>query len=203
MTQYPKISVWVLIALPFVLYSVLLLPESAIDALFSLITSLGSAKELFELWRASIVAFVENIFFGIGIGADSFVEEIAKHGIESAENSSNLFIEIGLESGIFALVSFIILLSIRIFHRSRYHFYVKNSELNVLAPVSTLCALTLVAYGTFNYIWADPTSYYMFWCVLGIGSAALRVAKKENDDRMLYYEDTRASYSSAIDINIL
>lgn len=201
--KYPKVSEWVLLALPILPYSIALLPESAIESFFTLIPSFNSANELFDLWRSSLSAFANNIFFGIGIGKEAFTEEILKYGIEHGSNSSNLFIEIGLEAGIFTLVSFIVLLFLRVFHRSAYHFYVKNSELNVLAPISTLCTLTLVAYGAFNYIWADPSSYYLFWCVFGIGSAALRVAKKENDDRMLYYEDTRAAYSSAIDINIL
>lgn len=201
--KYPKISAWILIALPIVPYSIALLPETAIESLLLLVPSFNSSNELFDLWSSSISAFVDNIFFGIGIGNESFIEEIAKYGISHADNSANLFIEIGLEAGIFTLISFVILLFLRVFHRSSYHFYVNNSELNVLAPISTLCTLTLVAYGAFNYIWADPSSYYLFWCVFGIGSAALRVAKKENDDRMLYYEDTRAAYSSAIDINIL
>ena len=34
-------------------------------------------------------------------------------------------------------------------------------------------------------------------------SAAIRVAKKEHDDRVLYYEDTRASDYSVIDIEIV
>ena len=201
--KYPRISAWVLIALPIVPYFIALVPESAIEALFSIIPSFNSANELFDLWKASLSAFADNLFFGIGIGKEAFAQEIAKYGIQQAGNSANLFIEIGLEAGIFTLISFTILLFLRVFHRSGYHFYVKNSELNILAPVSTLCTLTLIAYGSFNYIWSDPSSYYLFWCVFGIGSAALRVAKKENDDRMLYYEDTRASYSSAIDINIL
>ena len=201
--KYPRISAWILIALPIIPYSIALLPESTIESLLLLVPSFNSANELFDLWGGSVKAFVDNIFFGIGIGSEAFIEEIAKYGISHADNSANLFIEIGLEAGIFTLISFIILFFIRVFHRSAYHFYVNNSELNVLAPVSTICTLSLVAYGAFNYIWADPSSYYLFWCVFGIGSAALRVAKKENDDRMLYYEDTRATYSSAIDINIL
>ena len=201
--KYPRISAWTLIAFPFVPYIIAALPNSAIDVLFSFIPSLSTGHEVLMLWERSLSLFASNLFFGIGIGSEAFAEEIAKYGIYSFTNSSNLFIEIALEAGVFALICFVVLLVVRIFHRSGFHFYVKNSELNVLAPVSTLCTLALVAYGSFNYIFTDPTSYYLFWCVFGIGSAALRVAKKETDDRMLYYEDTRAAYSSAIDVNIL
>ena len=201
--KYPKLSAWVLILFPTIPYFLAFLPNPVLDVVFSIIPSLNTGHNVLILWEKSLSVLLNNIFFGIGIGSEAFVDEFAKYGIGNFNNSSNLFIEIAVEAGIFALICFIILLLVRIFHRAGYHFYVKNSELNVLAPVSTLCALSLVAYGAFSYIFADHTSYYLFWCVFGIGSAALRVAKKETDDRMLYYEDTRAAYSSAIDVNLL
>jgi hypothetical protein len=53
-----------------------------------------------------------------------------------------------------------------------------------------------------NYIWSEPTAYYIFWCIFGMGSATLRVARKDYDDRVLYYEETSAVDSSVIDIEI-
>ena len=60
----------------------------------------------------------------------------------------------------------------------------------------------LMAYGAFYYIWADMTMYYLFWCVFGLGSASLRVAKQEFDDRFAYFSDGSAEDSSSIDISI-
>ena len=138
---------------------------------------------------------------GIGIGAESFAEEMASNGI-SAANSSNLFIEIGLEAGLFALACFGSLIIVRFVHRSSYQVYVKNSDVSTLARICSVCIFSLISYGAVSYIFADMYSCYIFWCVFGIGSATLRVAKKETDDRIHYYEDTRASDSSAIDVEI-
>lgn len=183
-------------------YGILLLPTSALDRLFSVIPSLESAGELFRIWGASLRAFLENIVFGIGIGGESFAEEMAGAEIIGT-NSSNLFIELALEAGIVALVCILSLLVIRVFHRANYHSFVKNSEVSVISPVCSVCTFVLIAYGAFNYVFSDLLSTYLFWCIFGIGSAALRVAKRETDDRIHYYEDTRARNSSSIDIEIL
>ena len=194
-------SVLISIVLSILPYAFLLLPDSFLDTLFSVIPSLRGAEELFSLWGESLSAFAGNLVFGIGIGADSFREEMSALGI-SRNDSSNLFIEIGLEAGIVALFFFVLLLVVRLCHRSVYRSYVRISEVSTFAPLCTSCVLSLIAYGAFSYIFADLFAGYLFWCVFGIGSAALRVAKKETDDRNQYYEDTRASDSSAIDVEI-
>lgn len=182
-------------------YLALLLPKVALDSLFSVIPSLESAAELFALWRASLSAFAKNIFIGIGVGADSFVAEMAETNISNL-NSANIFIEVGLEAGLFALVCFVALIVVRLIHRASYYPYIKNSVVSTLAPICSVCIFSLITYGSVSHIFADMYSCYIFWCVFGIGSATLRVAKRETDDRIHYYEDTRASDSSAIDVEI-
>jgi hypothetical protein len=60
----------------------------------------------------------------------------------------------------------------------------------------------LMMYGVFNYIWADMTMYYLFWCVFGLGSATLRVAKNEFDEDAVYFRDGSTTDASSIDIAI-
>jgi hypothetical protein len=199
-----KMGKWssvILSLLVFLPYTVLLLPKGILNKIFSLIPSLDSADMLFSTWSESLSLFVKNLFVGIGIGADSFSEEMAEIGI-SGTNSSNLFIELGLEAGVFALICFVVLLAVRLCHRASYYPFVKNSEVSTLAPICSACIFSLVSYGAVNYIFSDVFTGYLFWCVFGIGSATLRVAKRETDDRVHYYEDTRAVDSSAIDVEI-
>ena len=117
-------------------------------------------------------------------------------------DSSNLLIEVGLEAGAFALIFFLGILLTRLRHRSIQYLYVRNSHIGVLANLSGACTFALLAFGVVNYIWSDPAAYYLFWCIFGIGSATLRVVKKDYDDRVLYYEETSAVDSSVIDIEI-
>ena len=198
--RFAVIALPVLLLVPYLLLAII--PNYALDEMFLQIPSLTTAEELFELWSRSIEAFANNFFVGIGIGADSFTEEMVKYNVIGHANSSNLFIEIGLEAGVFALLVFLLLIVLRLVHRTKYHHYVRNSQTSTVTPVSELCIFCLITYGATNYIWSDMSAYYLFWCIFGIGSAAIRIAKKEHDDRILYYEDTRASDSSVIDVEI-
>ena len=182
--------------------ALLLLPEGVLNFVFDYIPSMPKLQELFDLWRSCLIAFLDNLFVGIGMGAECFVEEMASYSIHGFTDSANLFIELGLEAGVFALLCFVILLFIRLRHRVSFFIYVRNSEVNILSPISAACIFCLIAYGMVNYIWSDLSAYYLFSAVLGVGSATLRVAKKEYDDRVFYYEDTRASDSSVIDIEL-
>ncbi len=194
---------WLFMPILLVLSVVFLtLPYGVLDALFNFSPSIVSAKELFALWNGSIKAFANNMLVGIGIGKESFAMEMEGLGIFGYPDSSNLFIELGLEAGIFALICFVLLLICRLRHRALHYNYVKNSELGRMANLSGVCILSLLAFGMVNYIWSEPSAYYLFWCIFGIGSASLRVAKNDYNDRVVYYEESSAYDSSVIDIEI-
>jgi hypothetical protein len=183
-------------------YLVITAPEEYVNRVLEFVPSITRLESLRSLWGASLRAFSENMLLGIGMGEDSFVTEMANYGIHGFADSKNLFIELGLEAGVFALAFFIILLFVRIRHRIVYNSYVRHSEISSLAPFVSCMNVALIAYGATEYIWTDGPSIYLFCVVFGIGSAMLRMAKKEVDDRTLYYEDTRDVDYSAIDIEI-
>ena len=195
--------IWVLLPCMILLpLTILILPNHILDALFTYSPSISSAEELFSLWRHSLEVLLNNIFVGIGIGKESFVTEMANLGVHGYSDSSNLFIELGLEAGIFALICFLLVLITRLRHRSLRYLYVRNSQIETLAAVSGAALFCLLAFGMVNYIWSSPSAYYLFWCIFGMGSATLRVAKRDYDDKVLYYEETGDSDSSVIDIEI-
>ncbi len=194
------LTLTVLMLLPYIL---LVLPNRYLDALLSLSSSpLNSAAELMMLWKNGLIAFGNNLILGIGMGADSFAEEMAGFGIYGYPDSANLFIEIGLEAGLFALVCFALLLIVRVRHRRGYFLYVRSSQFSSIAGVSGACTLAMLSFGAMNYIWSDLSVFYTFWAVFGIGSATLRNAKQEHDDLVFYYDHTRAVDSSVIDVEI-
>ena len=197
-----KLSMWVLPLLLCVPILVLLLPNNFLNIIFEYSPSVVSAEELYDLWLKSAALFVENIVIGIGIGSESFVEEMSRLGVHGHFDSSNLFIELGLEAGVLALICFIILLITRMRHRSKQYLYLRSSHMERISALSGACLFSLLAFGMVNHIWSDMSAYYIFWCVFGIGSATLRVAKKDYDDRVIYYEESSALDSSVIDIEI-
>ena len=182
--------------------AVLLLPDFILNVIFTFSPSVISAEDLFNLWKRCLEIMSENLLIGIGIGAESFAEEMAAVGIVGHHDSSNLFIELGLEAGILTPICFLIVLITRLRHRSLQYLYVRNSQIERISNLSGACLFGLLAFGMVNYIWSDISAYYLFWCIFGIGSASLRVAKRDYDDKVIYYEESSAFDSSVIDIEI-
>ena len=117
-------------------------------------------------------------------------------------NSHNLFLEIGLEAGIVALASLVLLIIVRFRHRAVYKSYVKDSQLSLISTMTAIAITCLIILGTTYYLFENMAILYLFWFVFGLGSAALRVAKREHDDKILYYEDIESPDSSVADIKI-
>ena len=195
---------FMLFILSFIAYGLLFLPNKYIDIIASeeIISALGLTDSM-QRWQASIVMLKEHLFLGVGIGEASFMTEIGNYttGFDY-HNSGSFLLEIACEAGIISLAAFVIIYVIRLRHRRIYQPYVKNSHVSKISSYTTVITVTLMVYGAFNYIWADMTMYYLFWCVFGLGSAALRVAKTEFDDRVAYFSDGSAEDSSSIDISI-
>ena len=99
-------------------------------------------------------------------------------------------------------VAFALLLIARLRHLAFYYPYVKISAVESLCPGMAVTVFTLMFYGATAYVLASGCAYYLFWVVLGIGGALLRIAAKDHDDRVNYYEDNRASDASDLDVQL-
>ncbi len=184
-------------------YSVYLLPNDILIKIFDFVPSFEGYEYYVETLKHSFSELCGNFVFGIGIGSESFVSEMSGRGVE-VTNSGNLFLELALEAGALSLLFFILLLVSRARHRIRYYsLYVKESTVKHSQPVVAATVCALVFYGTFSYIWADVSMFYLFFVVFAVESAMLRVSRKAIDDRVLYYEDARSSESSAVDIGLV
>ena len=191
--------VCMLAVFPYVLF---LFPSEALSTVFSNTLNGLSVDELSELWQAATGVFSDNALLGIGIGEECFAEEFSGLGFAGVTNSHNLFLEIGLEAGIVALASLVLLIIVRFRHRSVYKSYVKDSQLSLISTMTAIAITCLIILGTTYYLFENMAILYLFWFVFGLGSAALRVAKREHDDKILYYEDIESPDSSVADIKI-
>jgi hypothetical protein len=91
-------------------------------------------------------------------------------------------------------------------HRVTYHKYLKKSDIRIISSSASCAVFVLITIGATVYIWQDLSLFYLFWCVFGIGSATLRIAKQESDDRELYskmmvnFHESGNSEFSSIDV---
>lgn len=186
-------------------YLMLFLPSSWLYQLAELpLLSAFGLEESVAVWINSRAMFLDNVFSGVGIGAESFALEYRGYatGSVTVTNSQNFLLQIACEAGVFALLTFLSIFFVRLKHRTIYVPYVKNSQVSQMARFSETALVVLIVYGLFTSLWSDLTMYYLFWCVFGIGSATLRVSKSEFDDRVGYFSDGAGADFSSIDIEI-
>ena len=157
-----------------------------------------------NLWEVGLSIFKDHFLTGVGIGAQSFAEEYEKYASTGGvyENCGNFLIQLGCEAGVFTLAILILIFAVRLRHSASYLPYVKHTQLGELSCFCTCAIAILFVFGAFTYVFSDITMYYLFWCVFGIGAAALRVSRQEFDDRVGYFKDEASSQSSSVDIYI-
>ncbi len=188
-----------LIPLAAVPYAVFMLPGDFLSRVFGMTTDGLYPKDILSLWAETLSIFKQHPWLGIGIGSEAFLEEISVSGVT---NSHNLFLEIATEAGVFALILFVMIIWVRMRHKIVYRRYLRNSSVKLISASASSAIFVLVTLGATTYIWQDLSLYYLFWCVFGIGSAALRIAKQENDDEVLYYQMDRDVDIFDISVNL-
>ncbi|MBR7116518.1 MAG: hypothetical protein IKC87_02290 [Clostridia bacterium] len=179
-------------AIGFLPYLALFIPD---DWLISFrdnpIVSFIGFDEYLVTWVESKALFVDNLFFGVGTG--DFMD---------APYSANFLLQIGLEAGVLVLFLFVAIFIVRLRHRSIYAPYIRSSEVGLISSFAEITAIAMLVYGLFTSLWAEPAVYYLFWCVFGLGSAVLRISKREFDDRVGYFSDGAGIDASSIDISL-
>jgi O-antigen ligase len=182
------------------------IPSQYIDRFLSSFAIIDtSASYRLSIWRSSLRMFKDRIFIGVGVGEKAFNEEFMKYaeeGVMAPHHSHNLFLEIGCQLGIFALVLFVFLLFTRVRHRATYSLYVRESGVSSACTAAGVVTFALLAFGMTDYIWYSSPMSFLFWTVFGLGSATLRIAKADHDERYLSETSDSSAYEAATNIFI-
>jgi len=198
----PKLLLIPLFAVPLALVFVPSSIGARFLSIFSLADTSGSSR--LSIWRSSLEMIKSNLFIGAGVGEGAFKEEFSKFAEDSvtAPHSHNLFLEIACEIGVFALAAFLIMLIIRVRHRASYTFYVKRSSVESICTAAAVATFALLAFGLTDYVWYSAPMLTIFWFTFGLGSASLRIARREFDDKALAEYDGNSPYSASGDFTI-
>ena len=195
-----RVGPWLVGAVSLLPYSVLFITDDLARTLDKLpvLSSLGLTEKA-EVFRSSFRMLMDNLF----VGSDSFAEEYAGYGeLWGVTNSGNLLLELACEAGVFALLVFAVIFIVRMRHRSVYRHYIQGSEVGALTRFTAVTMAVMLVFGAMNYLWAETTINYLFWCIFGIGSATLRISKSSYDDWAGYFSDGRSFDSSSLDISL-
>ncbi len=183
-------------ALPFVL------PDNIVSRFMS-IGDLSDSSSYYRVytWRGTIEAIKDYFLGGIGYGNLAYSEIYPKYayaGIEAAEHSHNLFLQMFLGLGIFGLLIF--LMVIFLFFQKNLEFLRctddKNLKIFVSAAFAGICGALIM--GMFDYIWYNYRVFFVFWIVFAISCAYIRFGNREAE-RQRVTNDSNAD-AAAIDI---
>ena len=157
----PKVNKLIYVFFIFIMVMIFL-PGIRERALF--IFSPGGDTDRFVIWKGTFSMIKEHPFLGMGLGTymDYFRPFVKKGLIQYAHNC---YLQIWAETGIFALISFILFIG-SIFYKGIKAFKIKNSN---FALLGFICAL----FGTLVHIFFDNHLYSLqlsalFWLMLGV-----------------------------------
>lgn len=200
--RHPGLFLALLAVLP---YAIFALPEKARSWCLSALSPVAEGTaDFFTQTKASLRLFCDHLFHGVGVGSDAFRTALSEYlpGGVASSDTANLFLEIGCEAGIFALLFFLLLLVVRARHLSFYARFLSSASVGTHAVAVTVALVALLVLGMTENVFASPLMFYLFFVLFGIGSATLRLAKKDRDERLIYYGDDRSADASVADILI-
>ncbi|MBO5415394.1 MAG: O-antigen ligase family protein [Clostridia bacterium] len=169
--------------LPFVL------PASVVKR-FTSIGNLSDSSSYYRVytWRGSLRAAKDYFWGGAGYGSSAYAEVYPKYayaGIEAAEHSHNLFVQILFGLGIFGLLIFFAV--IFLFAQKNFEHF-KNSQdkgLKLMASAAFCAVVGALIVGMFDYIWYNFRIFFMFWIVMALGCAYIRFATNETERKSI------------------
>lgn len=161
----------------------IILPTSILERFLS-ISNFADSSIAYRIytWLGTLNAIKDYLLFGIGYGDSAFqtVYPVYSYaGIEAAPHSHSLILQLLLCMG---LVGFLVFCAAIFFSLQKSFEYIKNeknlnSAVYVIASVASIASALFI--GIFDYIWYNPRIFYLFWIVIAIGCAFVRVGDYE------------------------
>ncbi len=214
-------SVWLIIAGIFSIPLAMTFLPSSIVSRFTSIGNMADSSTSYRVytWQAAVKMIKANLFSGIGIGEASWRRMYPLYsymGVEAAPHSHNLFFQITLEMGIFALIIFLVVLFLMMAssfttmrnlssdsvslngylyspsyakHGSESDM-MKNTKTQIkLSIAGPLCGvIAVLIQGLTDYSWYNYRLYLMFWLMVGLTVAYARSGR----EMIRTYESARA-----------
>ena len=124
----------------------------------------------FNVYHSSWEMFKDNWLLGIGIGNQNFREIYGlymKTGFD-ALSAYNIFLEIAVESGVFALIAFAGFLITLI--KNAVNFILKSADTKAVIIVSA-CIISvcgICVHGFVDTVFFRPQIQFVFWCIIAI-----------------------------------
>ena len=159
------------------------LPQSVIRR-FTSIGDLSDSSTLYRVytWKGSLKLVGDHLFSGIGYGTKAYQDmypQYAYAGIEAAEHSHSLFLQIIIGTGIVGIVAFVIVMFLFTQMNLEHIRDTKDISGKLISNAAFCSILSALIFGLFDFTWYNYRIFFLFWAIVAIGCACIRVCNDE------------------------
>lgn len=163
------------------LLSALILPVSrfivpmSVNAEYDRLCAIASEQiaERLPIWQTSLYMMNDYLFSGCGVGSYRMLfSSYANETLGSATDSSNLYIQTIIDTGIFGLAVFLIVVFFFIQHSFGVFATEGGGKRTVFTAAGVAGVITLLLCGGVFHLWADTRIFLCMWLVMGISTSA-------------------------------
>lgn len=133
----------------------------------------------FNVYQSSLQMFKDNWLLGIGVGNKNFREIYGLYmrtGFD-ALSAYNIFLETAVESGIFALIAFLIFLVILVKDAVKYIFTSSDTKNIIYVSAAVISIIATMVHGLVDTVFFRPQIQFLFWTMVAIISATLKISR--------------------------
>jgi putative inorganic carbon (hco3(-)) transporter len=136
----------------------------------------SSTSFRFNVYQSAIQIAKDNWPMGIGVGNQNFREIYGLYmrtGFD-ALSAYSVFLEISVESGIFALLAFLAFLGTLVYQAIRFIFESENLKNVVIVAMALTSILAVMVHGLVDTVFFRPQIQFVFWTMVAFVSATIR-----------------------------
>ena len=129
----------------------------------------------FNVYHSSVEMFKDNWLLGIGVGNQNFREIYGlymKTGFD-ALSAYNIFLEIAVESGVFALIAFVGFLITLVKNSVRFILKSENTKSVILVATSIISICAVCIHGFVDTVFFRPQIQFVFWTMVAIAGTLI------------------------------
>jgi len=169
--KYKKIFITLFSTLSLMGFLIMMSITSLRARIFSIFAMRGDSSNSFRfnVYNSCIEMFKDNWLLGIGVGNQNFREIYGLYmrtGFD-ALSAYNIYLEMAIESGIFALLSFVSFIAANIIAAFRYIKLKKNINV-VYLSIALVSIFGILIHGIVDTVFFRPQIQFVFWVMIGI-----------------------------------
>lgn len=131
----------------------------------------------FNVYHSSVEMFKDNWLLGIGVGNQNFREIYGlymKTGFD-ALSAYNIFLEIAVESGVFALIAFVGFLINLVKNSVQFILKSENTKSVILVATAVISICAVCIHGFVDTVFFRPQIQFVFWTMVAIAGTLTSV----------------------------